>query len=121
MSFAVHEVVGSGLAWTARREPTPPKLMQVEALAVLRRYELRGAVSPQRAAVALRRLLDLPVLLTGTASLLEEAWALRANITVPDACYVVLARHLGATLVTADTRLARSPKLGIEALVPPGE
>jgi hypothetical protein len=42
---------------------------------VLRRYEVRGALNPERAALAFRRLLGLPVLLTGTTPLLEEAWS----------------------------------------------
>jgi predicted nucleic acid-binding protein len=95
-----------------------PELLHVEGVGVLRRYEVRGALNPERAALAFRRLLGLPVLLTGTTPLLEEAWTLRANDTVADACYVVLARHLHATLVTADGRLGRAPLLGIETLVP---
>jgi hypothetical protein len=43
------------------------------------------------------------------ATLLPEAWSLRHNLTVADALYVVLARHLDAVLVTADRRLASSP------------
>lgn len=41
--------------------------------------------------------------------LLADAWTRRSNLTVADALYVVLAEHVGATLVTADERLARSP------------
>ena len=64
-------------------------------------------------------MLDLPVFLVSTAALLAEAWALRHAVTVNDACYVVLARHLGATLVTGDLRLARTPQLDVPTLVPP--
>jgi len=63
-----------------------PELLHAEGAGVLRRYEVRGALNPERAALALRRLLGLPVLLTGTTPLLEEAWTLRANVTVADAC-----------------------------------
>ena len=60
-------------------------------------------------------MLDLPVFLVSTAALLAEAWALRHAVTVNDACYVVLARHL----VTGDLRLARTPQLDVPTLVPP--
>lgn len=96
-------------------------MLHLDGAGVLRRYELSGALSPERTALAFRRLLELPVLVTGTTPLLEEAWTLRANVTVADACYVVLARHLHATLVTADGRLSRAPLLGIETLVPPAK
>ena len=39
-------------------------------------------------------------------------------MTVADALYVALAEHLGATLVTADIRLAGAPSLGVPTIVP---
>ncbi|MGH8906669.1 MAG: hypothetical protein ACRD0K_09165 [Egibacteraceae bacterium] len=39
------------------------------------------------------------------------------NVTVADALYVVLARRLGAPLVTGDRRLTRAPSLGIRLIV----
>jgi len=48
----------------------------------------------------------------------DGIWALRANVTAYDAAYVILARLLGATLVTRDTRLAKAPGLGIPVVVP---
>ena len=44
---------------------------------------------------------------------------LRHNITVNDALYVVLARHLGAVLATADLKLARAPGLDVEVITVP--
>ena len=41
---------------------------------------------------------------------------MRHTITIPDAIYVALARHLEAPLVTADLRLARAPGLGITVI-----
>ncbi len=38
--------------------------------------------------------------------LMSEAWALRHNLTMPDAFYVVIARSLAAPLLTGDRRLA---------------
>jgi predicted nucleic acid-binding protein len=50
--------------------------------------------------------------------LLSEEWALRHNVTVADALYVIMARHLRATLVTLDVSLANAPTLGVDVLVP---
>ncbi len=41
---------------------------------------------------------------------------MRENLTVADAVYVVLARHVDGPLLTGDRRLARAPKLGITVL-----
>jgi hypothetical protein len=42
---------------------------------------------------------------------LDVVWELRDDLTVYDACYVVLAEMLDAELVTSDVRLARAPGL----------
>jgi predicted nucleic acid-binding protein len=49
--------------------------------------------------------------------LLTDAWHLRANLSLRDALYVLLARRLGATLLTADARLARAPGLEVTVAV----
>ena len=50
---------------------------------------------------------------TSTATLIStsstRAWALRENITVYDAMYVVLAESLDAPFLTCDGPLARAP------------
>ena len=96
-----------------------PELMLTEAATVLRRYQLHGAVASARVGAAFERLLSLPVQLVRASLLISDAWALRHSITVADACYVVLAQRLDATLVTCDERLARAPRLGVPTLVPP--
>ena len=48
--------------------------------------------------------------------LLNAAWAKRGHLTVHDALYPALAEHLGATLVTTDLRLSRSPQLGVPVI-----
>lgn len=45
--------------------------------------------------------------------LLTAAWRLRHNLALRDALYVALARRLGASIVTADGRLAQAPALGV--------
>ena len=93
-----------------------PEVYLLEVAATLRRMELRGVVSEDRAAFALRRLLTLKATRVQIKPLLTEAWSLRHNVTVPDALYVVLARRLNASLLTADQRLARAPGLGVTIL-----
>jgi predicted nucleic acid-binding protein len=39
---------------------------------------------------------------------MPDAWRLRASLAPYDACYLLLARHLSAPLVTADGRLVRA-------------
>jgi len=45
---------------------------------------------------------------------------MRHNVTVADGLYVVLARRLRISMVTADRRLSRAPGLGVELLGPTG-
>jgi predicted nucleic acid-binding protein len=40
-------------------------------------------------------------------------WAMRANLSAYDACYVALARALECPLLTVDRPLTRAPALGI--------
>ena len=95
--------IPAGATWWA------PEHYFAEVAAVLRRHELRGLVTSTRAVSAfgdlyaahgLRRVQVRP--------LLVEAWALRQNMTIADALYVVLAQHLRATLVTGDLRLVKA-------------
>lgn len=44
--------------------------------------------------------------------------ALRHNLTIADALYVVIAGHLEGSLVTADRRLANAPGLPVRAITP---
>jgi predicted nucleic acid-binding protein len=93
-----------------------PEHFYVEVAATLRRMELGGAVTPDDAAKAYRRLLALTAQRAQVRPLLPAAWRLRHNLTVADAIYVVLARSLGAALVTGDMRLAQAPNLGISVI-----
>ena len=47
------------------------------------------------------------------APLLSSAWDRRHNMTIHDALDVALAKALDATLITADGKLANTPKLGV--------
>lgn len=90
-----------------------PELIDVEVLAVLRREVLRRTLKSSRAEEALADLAAWNLERIPHRSLLEGAWALRANLTAYDIVYVAAARALGAELVTADGPLARAPGLGV--------
>ena len=90
-----------------------PSFLGVEVAAALRGLVLGRHMSAERAATALSDLAAADVASHDPAPLLVRAWELRDNLTPYDAVYVALAEALGATLVTADARLARAP--GIRA------
>jgi predicted nucleic acid-binding protein len=90
-----------------------PDAINPEVLSTLRRFERIGELRAGRAIQAVGDLLDADVRRFPTLPLLPESWALRANLTPYDACYVALARNLGCPLVTGDRRLARAPGLGV--------
>jgi predicted nucleic acid-binding protein len=83
--------------------------MRVEAVSVIRRHLLTGALTATQANNAIDDLLNLPITVYPTAALLRRAWELRDNATAYDACYVALAEALGCSLTTADQRLANAP------------
>lgn len=90
----------------------------VEVAKVIRRDVLRGILTEARAGTLVDGLVRWPLSVTQSAPLLRDAWTMRNNITIHDGLYVALARHLGATLVTADRRLAKAPGLNVSVVVP---
>jgi predicted nucleic acid-binding protein len=86
-----------------------PDLLRVEVASVLRRNAQTGHLTPEQADAALNDLLDFPMTVYPTASLLRRAWELRDNLTTYDGCYVALAEAVDSTLLTADRRLASAP------------
>jgi predicted nucleic acid-binding protein len=96
-----HKIVGQVLA--------APDLMRVEAVSVIRRRRARGEMTARQAKHAIDDLMDLPITVYPTASLLVRGWEMRANVTSYDACYIALAEALGCTFATAERRLASRP------------
>ena len=86
-----------------------PHLLDDEVAQVVRRFEARDAITPERGAQALTDLADLDVNRYPHAPLLPAVWQWRANLTAYDAVYVALAAALDATLLTLDARLASAP------------
>jgi predicted nucleic acid-binding protein len=95
-----------------------PEHYFVEVAGALRRAALNGDATSERVEQAFAMLERAVVRRAQVRPLLADAWSRRAAITVADALYVVLAEHIGGTLVTADERLARSPGLTIPTIVP---
>ena len=95
-----------------------PEHYFVEVAGALRRAALNGDATPERVDRAFSMLDRAVVLRAQVRPLLVDAWARRSSMTIADALYVVLAEHIGASLVTADERLARSPGLIVPTIVP---
>ena len=85
-----------------------PHLVDVEVAHVLRRYCLKGAMSPWRGQAALEVLAEMPLTRHRHPQFLPRIWELRNNLTAYDAAYVALAEFLDAPLLTRDEALARS-------------
>jgi predicted nucleic acid-binding protein len=82
--------------------------MWAEVASALRRYVQTGAMTRKHAHEVLAYALGLRLAvrpLRGLAALALDR-AVASDLSVYDACYVVLADALGATLVTADRTLA---------------
>ncbi len=86
-----------------------PYLLDIEVAHALRRYALRGALSPARGAEALIDVADLRLRRYPHVPLLPRIWELRGNLSAFDAAYVALAEALDAPLVTSDAALGRAP------------
>ena len=95
-----------------------PHLVDAEVLGVIRRFYFAGRLDATAADQAVADLRDWPGERYGHRGLLARAWELRDTVRSWDAFYVALAEALGATLVTADARLAgtRGPTCSIEVV-----
>jgi predicted nucleic acid-binding protein len=107
-------LVDGGAAGEAARaalsgdELIAPALLDVEVAAALRGRVLGGKLLGEAAEGALTALAALPITRFDAVPLLRRIWELRHNLTAYDATYVALAEAIGAGLVTADERLAKS-------------
>ena len=96
-----------------------PELIDAEVLNTLARFERAGIMTEAQARHAIGAFVLAPVERIPHASLVARAWERRANLSTYDALYVALATRLGCPLITADTRLAASPNLGITVTLVP--
>lgn len=94
-----------------------PAHFDAEVFSALGRLARGGEIEEERVEIGLAQVARAPLRRYAVAPLLQGAWALRHNLSLRDALYVVLTRRLGATLVTTDGRLARAPNLEIPLIV----
>jgi predicted nucleic acid-binding protein len=94
-----------------------PDSLNPEVLQAIRGLERSGKVDRDRAEEMLANLLLMSVARAPTFGLMFGAWALRHNLTAYDACYIALARRLGAPLITGDHRIAGAPRLGVPLIL----
>lgn len=85
-----------------------PSLCDVEVCSAVRRAVLDRRMTDTRGRETLGIYADLPLMQHGHTALLTRMYALRSDFSSHDAAYVALAELLGAPLLTADKRLARS-------------
>ncbi|HEX6206604.1 MAG TPA: type II toxin-antitoxin system VapC family toxin [Solirubrobacterales bacterium] len=85
-----------------------PHLIDAEVGHALRRKVRLGQMEAEDAEEAIWELNDLPLRLVEHENLVKVAWDLRDNFTFYDGLYVALALILGETLLTFDSRMARS-------------
>jgi predicted nucleic acid-binding protein len=95
-----------------------PHLLDVEVVAVIRAFVLKGEISDRLGGEVVQTLQRFRVRRYRHTRLLDRIWELRHNVTVRDGVYVALAEALDCPLVTTDLRLARAPGLRIEVLAP---
>ena len=88
-----------------------PHVIDLEVAETLRRYVADRTIPEERGRLALQHLAMLDLNRYPHDTLLRRIWGLRDNLTAYDAAYVALAEALEASLVTADRRLAKAPKL----------
>ena len=86
-----------------------PHLLDVEVTSAIRRWLRSGRLLPVDARAYVRDLTDLAITRHGHETVLERVLELRDSMTAYDGTYVALGELLGATVVTADARLARAP------------
>jgi predicted nucleic acid-binding protein len=86
-----------------------PSLIEYEIGHTLRRLNLLGKLTDERAKSTIEAFEMMPIALHFAAGLMSRTWELRQNITFYDASYVALAEALEAPLYTRDKKLATAP------------
>ncbi|WP_053204474.1 type II toxin-antitoxin system VapC family toxin [Jiangella muralis] len=121
--IAILNHTSSGVALAAFRfrpgaETWTVEHFHVEVAKVIRRDVLRGDLTDTQAGQLVTGLVRWPLNVARVAPLISDAWTMRHTITIHDGLYVALARHIGATLVTADRKLAKAPGMDVPVIAP---
>ncbi len=90
-----------------------PELFELELLSALRGLERGGRIASDRLALALTRSERMRSVRWSHEELRARIWELRHRLSIYDAAYAALARHLDLPLVTTDARLATGVGPGI--------
>ncbi len=90
-----------------------PELFELELLSALRGLERGGRIASDRLALALARSERLRSVRWSHGDLRARIWELQHRLSIYDAAYAALARHLDLPLVTTDVRLATGVGPGI--------
>ena len=90
-------------------ELAAPDLVDVDAVAVLRKRWMAGTISDSRFSEAIDDLEAIELERDPALPLLRRSYDLRANVTSYDATYIALAEVLDCELLTGDRRLAQAP------------
>jgi predicted nucleic acid-binding protein len=91
-----------------------PEIVDLEIANAWRRDLRLGRIDEERSQQALEDLAVLPLVRVPHKPLMDRIWELRHNLSAYDASYVALAEILGTTLLTADGRMVRAPRLRCE-------
>lgn len=94
------------LAGRGNVELWAPDLVYSESVSALRKLVRLEALDAEPAERAVRQLVQLPLMIAGTAALMPAVWSMRDFLTPYDACYVALADELGSPFVSAQRGLA---------------
>lgn len=96
-----------------------PHLIDTEIASGLRRLVAEGLLAADEGWAALLRWRRFSATRYPAVGLFHRIWELRDNVSAYDSCYVALAEVLGCTLITADGKLSRAPKLRCSVTVVP--
>lgn len=105
------------LAAIADSELHAPSLIDYEVASALRGHALAGKLADAQFEDAAEDFSALQIERYPLSTMMRAVLDLRANYTVYDAAYVVLARALEAPLVTADAKLLEARKIGVDVRV----
>lgn len=83
-----------------------PDLVYSESVSALRKLVRRGNLGEVSGERAVDQLVQLPISIAGSGSLMHEVWTMRAFLTPYDACYMALSDELGSPFVTGEPGLA---------------
>ena len=99
----LEEVIAGGVC-----DVHAPVHIDVEVVAVIRKYLLLNRISETEAMAMVSAHLTTPMTRYEPGFLLNRVLALRDNFSAYDACYVALTEAIDGTLVTRDAPLARA-------------